>query len=251
MEKIRNALLYIVIGIFLISLTSAVYDAGIYEQNKIVDLKLPCSFNGTFCTTTATCNATVEYLNSTLALDAELMTNLGNGMPNVTLPFSNITGNYEGFYICCESGYCDSSSITFEITPTGRTLSTAQGIVYVVFLISIIFVFFLCGYGAISIPWSHPRDSEGKIIGVNELKYVKLTLYVFSYILLMFMVGIIKSIMENFLSFDNASRVFNWMFWVMFSLLWPIIVVSLILTLIYFLDNKKMQKAILRGVPIR
>ena len=243
--------LYIITFIFLIGIASAVYDVGGFQRNTIIDIKLPCSFNGTFCNTGAACNVTLNYPNGSHILNAQNMSNFGNGMPNATLPNSNVTGEYEGFYICCQNGFCDSSALELEISETGTELSTGQGVVYLIFVLVLIFIFLLCGWGAIKIPWRHPRDSEGRIISVNELKYVKIVLYVFSYLILMFIAGIMRSITSKFLFLSGASKMFDWMWTLLFAFMFPIIIVSLILTLIYFIDNKKLHKAILRGVPLR
>ena len=244
-------LLILLIGLLLISSASAIYDAGVYERGKLIDIKLPCSFNGTICNTTVICNVTATYPNTSFILDNVIMTNTGNGMPNATLLDSSIIGNYNGIYSCCVNDFCDTSPIKFEITPTGSVLSTAQGIVYIIFLIALIFVFSLCLYGAITIKWNHGKDMEGRVISINDLRYVKIFLYVISYPLMMFMVGITRSILANFLFYDNASKVFNWMFWIMFSFMWPIIVLALLITLLNFINSKKLKEALMRGVPLR
>ena len=67
----------------------------------------------------------------------------------------------------------------------------------------------------------------------------------------MWIFAILRQVTANFLYFDSASRLFNWGYWIMLSFIWPIIVVSLIFALILFIQDKKLNKAIRRGIPIR
>jgi len=160
-------------------------------------------------------------------------------------------GIYSWVAFCCDGTSCAGGYGSFEVTQTGSVLSTAQGIIYIVFLIVILVIFTFSLAGAIKIPFNNHRDSSGKIISVNDLKYVKIFLMVISYILLLFIFGITKSIMENFLFLDNASKVFSWLYWIMWSFMWPIIVLSLLLTLVYFLQGLKIKTSLERGVPLR
>jgi len=247
----KKGIFFILIGIFLISFTSAVYNAGLFEKDKVVDLKLPCSYNGTFCSTSAKCNITTRYPNGSYQINNQIMTNTGNGLPNMTLNKNNETGEYSGFYICCEEGYCDSSSIIFQITPNGRVLSTAQGILYIIFLLGVLFIFSLCLYGSIKIRWHGKISADGRILGSQDLRYFKIILIAFSYLLAVSITGIMRSIFTNFLLYDNASQVFNWLFWILFSFIFPILVLSVLMMIIVFIDNKRLESALKRGVPLR
>lgn len=110
--------LLILVG-FLVVLTLPLISAEVYKQNSIVELKVPCSYNGTFCDTTALCNITINYPNSSLLVDDGNMTNTGNGMPFYLLPDTSITGVYLYNSECCQADACDSYSSSFEITPSG------------------------------------------------------------------------------------------------------------------------------------
>ena len=47
----------------------------IYKANDPADIQVPCLNNGTLCSTTATCNITIFYPNSSLVTANEPMTN--------------------------------------------------------------------------------------------------------------------------------------------------------------------------------
>ncbi|KKM06195.1 hypothetical protein LCGC14_1746450, partial [marine sediment metagenome] len=124
--------------------------------------------------------------------------------------------------------------------------------IYIVFIVASIFAFLVSLFFAIKIPWKESRGAEGEIINWNEMKKSgKLFAIVISYALLLFIFGMTKSIMVNFLSFDNASNVFNWLYWLLWAGIWPLMVTSLIIGIINLLTGKKMREAFNRGVPFR
>jgi len=243
----------IILLLLTIVLVSGFVSSQVYQINKEIDLKIPFEVNGSSASDSAICNVSIQYPNSSYLKDEETATNLGNGEFNITLTSDEISdlGIYSWVAFCCDGTSCAGGYGSFEVTQTGSVLSTAQGIIYIVFLIVILVIFTFSLAGAIKIPFNNHRDSSGKIISVNDLKYVKIFLMVISYILLLFIFGITKSIMENFLFLDNASKVFSWLYWIMWSFMWPIIVLSLLLTLVYFLQGLKIKTSLERGVPLR
>ena len=86
----RNILFSIGIMILLAGAVSAELSVGynddslpkvlgrVYQQDKEVDLKVPCFNNGTYCSGSATCNVTILYPNSSVLVDNQLMTNGGS-----------------------------------------------------------------------------------------------------------------------------------------------------------------------------
>jgi len=118
-------------------------------------------------------------------------------------------------------------------------------------MLLLVFIFIMCLYGAIRLPYKNKRADDGRLVSVNDLKYLKVFLYTLSYILLMFIFGIGRSLSANFLYLNGLERIFNFLFWILFSFLWPLMVLSIILTIIIYLDDKRLKKAMMRGVPFR
>jgi len=223
----------------------------IFQQNDLIDLKLPCSYNGTFCDTTALCNASINYPNETSLVDNVKMTNTGNGRPNVTLSDTSVVGTYQGYYCCIQNSYGDCDTFEFEITPSGSILSTGEGIVYIVFVAALIFTFLLFLVGAVKLPFKNNRSETGELVSVNDLKYLKIVCMVFSYLMLMAIFGIMRQVTANYLHLSGASKTFEWLFWFMLSFTWPTIITSVILSFVMFVTGRKMTKILERGVPIR
>ena len=239
--------LVLAIGISLLVST----EAKIYKQHSIINLKIPCSYNGTFCSSSALCNITVEYPNSSAMLDEAGMTSSGNGMPNYTLSDSTITGTYQFTTLCCQAGYCDDYSSTFEINKLGEELTTYSGIVYAIVLVVSIFIFLLSLYGTMKIKWKNNRDDDGRVISINDVKYVKLALAYITYLIGVWIAFLAHGVADKYLLMDGASRFFYLIYWALLSFLFPIFVVMLIFMLIIVAQDKKIEKMIQRGLPVR
>jgi hypothetical protein len=206
------------------------------------------------CGTCTYMNVSIAYPNSSIAVSNAQMTNEGGGLWSYSFSDTNSLGRYDvitcgdinAVYQCTDSG-----TLWFDVTYSGSQLSVSNAIVYVILLISALIIFLLCLYGAMNIPWSNPRDNDGRVISINELKYLKIFLWALCYLFFMTLNYILMALSKNFMSFDLASGIFQLIGDTMLFGIWPVIVVSLIITLIVFLDDKKRRKAMLRGFNIR
>jgi len=242
--------LLVLMVISLIIATLSMTSALMFPQNVDIDLKIPCTLDDVPCSTSASCNITITYPNSSYLINNINMTNLGNGDFNLTTRFIEL-GDYPTEVNCNDAGRNATSNFPITITQTGSILSTAQGIVYVIFLIALIFIFLLCLFGAIKLKWRPERGGDGTIIGVNDLKYLKVLLYVASYLLLMFIFGVMRGITANFLFMTGFSGLFKLMYWMMLSFLFPLMVMAIVFAIIAYLKDLKIKESIFRNVPIR
>ncbi len=241
---LKKNILLLTLVLIILPLVTSMSSIPPSEQNKDISLIQVCD-NCTFVNVT-----TVRLPNTTIVNINGNMTEFQNTY-NFTFGTTELLGTY--IYTTCgdPDGIFTCESSDFVITATGSILSTGESIIYIIFLIAIIFTFCLCLYGATVIPFKDGRNPEGRIISINDLKYLKIVLIVFSYLLLMFIFGITRSITANYLFTNGAHKVFNFLYFVMFSFLWPGMVLALLLTVIYFLNGVKLKKALNRGVPIR
>jgi len=134
----KKELLILVIGVLLIGIVSAEL---IFEQNSIIDLKLPCILEGVPCSNSAECNISIKYPNSDYLIDLAIMTNKGNGDFNITLNETKTAtlGEHRWDVYCCDGEECGDGHGSYEITVNGK--DKPSGIVIVLF--SILFLILL------------------------------------------------------------------------------------------------------------
>ena len=221
-----------------------------FTQNQNIELKVPCTLNGFPCSTSGQCNLTIQYPNSSYLVDNLDMTNGNNGDFNYSIIFDE-RGKYQTKVNCQDDGQNDTSTFIITITPTGEEFSSARGILYIIILFVLLFVFSLTTYGFIKIPWKHSRGDDGRIVSVNDLKPLKILFFAFSYILLMFILGIARAVTFNYLDLYNVANFFQIFYWLMFSMAFPIGVCALVIGFVSYLNNLKLNKLLERNVKLR
>jgi len=248
----KKLIIILMIGMFLISIVAAAELSYIFKKDTEVDLKLPCyDENSSLCINTVDCNITVLYPNTSAIVNhGEMQWN--ENFFNYTIPdtMTNIEGEYSAS-VSCDGSYSGFSTFHFKINKSGTILSSAQGYIYIALLAFSILLFVFCFIGALKIPWRNGRDTEGKIIHINNLRYAKVFLWVMSYLLLIWIFWIAKYMGQTFLRFDFVSQLFNVLFMITLVSFFPVLTAALVFTIISFLTNKRLQKAIIRGIPLR
>jgi len=199
----------------------------------------------------AGCRLTAHNITGEVVFD----TSVNNTIKNRYVVYLQTQFADKGFYSfdigCNNTNIGGFVSGVFEINESGYELSTANAITYFIGVLGMFGLFLLLLYGAIKIPYHNKPNSEGQIIGVHEYGYIKVFCIVFSYVILMWTLGILGFILREFEIGNGINTMFNWGFWVMFSFMWPLIVVSFLLILVNYLNRKKFIKALERGVPLR
>lgn len=230
-------------GLFLISLTfinAEIQTLGTYQQGTCVELKQICA-NCTYNNISS-----VLYPNSTPSHGLIQMTKIGTSY-NYTTCKTQLNGQYVVNGFGDPNGVVEVWTYDFYITPTGTELSTSEGILYTIFLIILVGAFVFSLFGAISLPFKNHRSDNGYIISVNDLKYVKVFLWFLSYLLLMSIFGLARGVAANFIPEIGFYKVFQWMFSFMLAFLWPLMVLTLLFSLILFFQDKKLRKGLERG----
>ena len=161
-------------------------------------------------------------------------------------------GEY-AYLIDCSSteGLGGSVSIGFEVTESGFGVTEGQAIIYFIALIIAMLFLSLFLFGAITIPWGHSTDPEENIISVNDLRFVKIFLIAISYVMAMFIFGLLRSITGGLLVFTGVSNLFNWGYQVMLAFMYPLIVLTFVFAFIIFLQNLTTKKKLRRVLTIK
>jgi len=228
-------------------------NAQIYQKETDIDLKVPFEVDGEAASSSATCNISIRYPNNVYIIRNGSMTNLDNGEFNYTINSTQTAelGKYNWVVYCCDGIKCASGYDSFEVNPSGTELSTAQGIIYIIFLVIAFFIFWISVYGSFKIPWSNAKDDSGKVISVNDLKWLKLFLMVFSYLTFMFIMAMTYNITENFIYLGNVSSYFHYVYLISLAFFFPIMVLLPWVVLYVIFQDKKVKKLLQRGLPMR
>jgi len=220
-----------------------------FQKGQTFTLDIPIANNNLSDCDDCSCQMSIFYPNGTV------MVRKGQGtIVNSNCQYSDITeviGIYGGDMVFNNSVDYGRASFELEITASGSKLGTAESIIYILFIVVLMFMFCFFMYASIMIPFRNPRGDDGKIININDMRYLKVGSMVFSYLILMALFGIMRQITANYLFLSQAHKTFQWLYWFMLSFTFPIIVVSIILMLVMFVENKKIKNALERGVPFR
>jgi hypothetical protein len=157
-------------------------------------------------------------------------------------------GDMNYIITCNDSVFGGSTNVPLLITETGTMLETPDAILYVLILTILVLTFALSLWGAIYIPWRHERDDEGKIIGINDLKYFKIILWMVSYMLALFIFGLMRSIALNWLFLGNINLFFRWIYILLWAFLFPTIIFAVIVAIINYIKDIKIRDDIFRNL---
>lgn len=205
------------------------------------DIELPQVANATFCNLTS-----LKYPNSSIFLRNVAMEKDGTDF-NFNLS-SNFTST-RGVYLV--NGVCDTTVFVydFEVNPTGTLLTTGQGLLYLLFLFSAVLLFSFCLYWIFNLPGGNQTTPLGEIVSINDLKYLKLFLVPISYVLLMWIFGILRSITANFLIVAGPERLFNWAYVILLGLSYPLVIVGLWFLFLMIITDRKIIESLKTGRP--
>jgi len=239
----KKILLTIIIGMFLISFTTAaISELGAYKINSCIELPQSCPD----CTYNNISN--ILYPNSSIAV-AGITMSKNNTLYNYTFCSTGALGKYIVNGYGDRGGTLDTWEYNLLVTRSGEVMSTPTSILYVIILIVSSFLFVLCLNGAISTPWKKPtRDDSGRILDISYLKYLKVILWFFSYMLLIWITNIMILITNNFLVFDVAFTFFRIIFFILLGGFFPVAVGTLFVIVMNFITDKKIKKMINRGI---
>jgi hypothetical protein len=232
-------ILTLVIIIISVSLTSA----QTFKQDSVIDIITSCTNNGSYCSV-GLCNITLFYPNNSIYLNNQEMTNQYSFF-NYTIT-TNTLGSYSCNALCCDGAYCNINNCDFIITPSGTELTTPQSILYSIGLFLAVIIFFLTLYASVVTPFKNGRDEYGKIISINNLKWVKVGFIALTYFMLLFVVGLADGIFRNFLSVVGINMFFNWIYMILLSLMYPLFVVGIVLIFVIYIYDYVAKKKLRR-----
>lgn len=210
----NKLMLIIVLGMFLISFTSALDSFGTFKQGSDIRLTQICS-DASYVTISS-----ISYPNSTTAITQTNMTHLGSGEFYYNFNDTNELGRYDVRGIA--DGCQESFAYYFEVTSTGENITQNQGLtigglIFFSALLVVIgftfrpekwkvrFFFFMCAclIGVLTLNSIKIIASASESLG----KMMELGLYLGIIVLLvMFLYFFIYALIEVFSAIKNAKK---------------------------------------------
>ena len=132
-------------------------------------------------------------------------------------------------------------SVGFDVTPNGKEFTTGNAIAYLGFLLLTLITLFLTLLGASKVKWKHKKDKEGKIISINDFRYVKVFLFSMSYMIAMFLFGLSYKLF-NEAGMEGFNNFFNFVYQLFLRLMYPVIIVTVLIFVVIFLSNLKLKR---------
>ena len=225
----------------------------VYRQGDPINFIEVIRLNG-FPDDSILANVTVTDPNNAVLLDFIAMTyNTTTKLFNFTLQGDNTTilGDYQRCVTASGGGLNKTTCFVFEVTPTGASFTTAKSIIYSIGFVLALFLFSISLFGAIKLPFRDTVDDQGLVVGINDLKYIKIFLWFMSYVTLTFIAFLVYNICFGFLNFPLLSSFFKFVFWLLISFMLPVLIVFMLVAIVNFLTGKKLKEALNRGIALR
>ena len=178
-----------------VSFTEDTTPEFIFAQGENANIIFACVDQNDFvCDSTFSCNITVIFPNSSIFVNNAEATRQTN-FYNLSLPNTDTLGIHSYNVFCQNSSNAGASTeLTYLINLTGEELSISKTILYIFVLLTTLVLFLLSLFGAIKIPWNNRTDEDGFIVGISDLKYIKLILWFITYIFLIFITWLTVSV---------------------------------------------------------
>lgn len=211
---------------------------GTFKQGECVDVK-------TILNTTSVTLSSLSYPNGTIAVTSKTMTNIGGKTFNYTFCNTDDIGTYiYDYYDASGDVYVND----FDVTPNGEPIVLGKMVGYGFMLIIAIGLFCLLLFFGITIPYQHQRNEEGLIIILNQKKYLKILCIWLAYIVLIYISSLLNDISQSYLTLSGFGGMFEIIYFTLLSFFYPIFICFLIFGIINMVMDRKMAKALERGI---
>ena len=153
--------LFFFIGLILLPFISG--SSFYIPKDTDYSIKFNCKLDGSICSTTATCNVSIDYPNSSILVDNQVAQLISNARYNYTLNVTqnSMVGEDYTLSITCYDGNVNGSQIvTYGINPSGirpseQRTDTITRSIYFIFIIGILlFIGFLFTKQSIPVKWT-------------------------------------------------------------------------------------------------
>ena len=182
-------------------------------------------------------------------IDTGILTLYGDGYYNYTSGnLINETGEYSVLIWCNSSTEGGFFKYTFDAVYTGKTINSAQAILYSAFFFILVFVFIMVIFGIQQLPSDNERDEEGKILSITYLKYLRNVLWFFEWMLFIGILYLSSNLAFAYLHEELFAQILFVLFRVSFGITPVIVIVWLIWIFVSMFHDRQMQQILNRGM---
>lgn len=239
MVNMKKLMLF-VFAIFLVSLISA--SPGTYKQNQDIELLQTCAD----CTTINITKITAP--NGTIIVSHVSMTQNGSAF-NYTLDstYTSAFGTYHINGIGNPDGDQEVWTYSFYVNYRGDTVSSAQALLYIGFMVIILFVFVAILFVINKLPRKNEQDEEGRILSITRLKYFRPVLWFTEWMLFVAILFLTSNLAFAYLNEQMFAKILFAFFTISMGLT-PLIVIGWIIWIfVQMFHDKQFQAMLNRG----
>jgi hypothetical protein len=248
MRKINIILLILII----IPLIFALDEQQTYKKGVPLDYKVACDdASGSICNSTVACSITINYPNGSNMAKNELMTR-DMTYYNYTLSDSNTTGVYSAIINCSSASTEGLKTAQFRITNYGAN-QTPYGLAIILMALPFLVGLF-CIIWAVNIDGSNKwiiGIKEDPVLEVNYAGYLKLFLFLGSYVCFWVMLFFVWQTADTFEVIPSLVDILRTVFNIWTFIFYPLILVVTLLGVIKFVTDTKYLKMAERGLKPR
>ncbi len=209
------------------------------------DILKPAEFNKTYtilqtCATCTFVNITVSNVNG-ITVSNQLMTNNGSGVWKFDIT-PLIISRHDVTGVGDKDGTPQSFVTYFEVTPSGKTVSTGDSILYTLFSLILFGIILILSFFIIAIPSNNEKDDSGFETKIIRLKYIRVLLIFLLYPAMILMLNLLNGLAVNFTALSMFSGTLGFLFETLLRLSWPftiIIIVWIVVMLIHDTNIKR------------
>ncbi len=236
----KKILLLIVVGIFLVSSVSAQESPiSIFKEGKMVDLIFICTNNNSLCSSTASCNVSINYQNRTLLINNQIATNQNTHF-NYTLNSTQTTpsGDYLFTSFCIDGDYKGHDTFPYKITPSGREApSIGESITYIATIV--VMLLFAVIFFAISFIFKKDDRGDYPSHGAGlKFGFIAISL-VIALITLLYVSVTIQEILWGFDKITSGFTTFHYIILFLFLLMFIFVMLVIIFEIMEKMQLKR------------
>ena len=226
---------------FLLILPMVSSGLGTFKQGECVDIK-------TILNTSSVTLSTLNYPNGSVIVSEQDMTNSVGKTFNYTYCSATTIGKYYYDYYDADGNVYVND---FDVTSTGENLTLEYGLIYFFALVFIVLVILGIFFIISLLPSQDTVDTEGNIMQISWLKYLRPVLWIFIWALSLGLLFIISNITLAYIPNPMVGNFFFALYKIAFWMTIVMLPIYSIYILVRAFQDKEMKRLIERGIEIK